>query len=1639
MAALKHISLKFGDKDQELLEAARLGKTDVIEKLVKKRQSSGSNILPSFLKQFGNINCVDREGDTPLHLAALNGHKGAVQILLRENAQVNIQDQTGCIPLHLAAWKGYSDICLLLLNNQYEPVLINTQNNAGDTALHNSSQFGYASTVEVLLQHNGDPTIRNLKDDSPLDLAARFGRVEVVQCLITKYPDLVNNIILNHSPLHLAAALGHKQIVEILLKAGYNINIKTENGTALHVAAVYCKVDIVKELLERGIDPNEIDKDGLTVLQLLQQHEKTQTSYTEIISVITGEKTQTSYTEIISVITGERTQTSYTEIITINHMLSCGMRKAHPRGLVSGQGTRLAEFPDQKPEPEKHKGAKPPSEGPEVPYDTLVEQRPKPKPRPRQSVDGGDGQSVSALYAKPNKEGKEGTTEVASPVSPKEPPPIPPRQSSLDLPGDISPVHRTIAEVRQASMLMENLQPFQAPFSEEPTPAQVPPTHNSPPLPPKNRRNVVSMFEKASDFKASPKTEKRIQSGAPWKSEENILDSLPQAPPRPCQGEDTLQPLSGSYLDMAASPRTGRARPVKPPRVKKSLSPTPPKRSEQLKESNENEKSVEEMKESTKDKSQDSIDGDNPVKSDGSVFGVKVTDSAGSKISTGPEIPEDYEVMSKVDKQKVQTPEERHDNYMSAFSLMSSSKEDVTPRTTDKSSVPRSSDGFDIVMTTDTTKVDSKVVPVHSEINDSSTAAKQPLLQDDIVEYENTAKSESESTHVAQADEIVEYENTSNNKSENKNEHPTEETVEYENTAKVENANRLVRNIGDECDKENITTSIPEKDIPDFNKEQILQSDIPVNILTVDYISDKTSISCDSKVVDPIPKGDNCDNVCDNKQLGDRRSFTSENSDSKNKRISSTDQNLGNTKAMDEKCQDGRISNGVRTEMKDEDGKGILPKPKSLPLETAVATNGLPLSPTGYHQPPTPDHPPPSPHTAMMGIQQKIHVAVPPQPKRSSKDMETITEVSLLSGTQDDNIPVSVQTDVQTDIPGQSTDSPNVDDTGQKVKVKVDSGEEEVIVTMRKPRASTGSLDELVTSDSLQPFKGLLRGSVIGKPRKFSSQIKDSVPHNVRASLQNSLPSSGVTIEPVNEEEIDVDRVMATITMATPESRSARMSDDHDSEDDWAQIADIVSSFGGDIGVYADFASIEAEIEKLKRGNFLIADTLASIGAGITRASVFEREFQEDFMKNLSKDASKTLSVGDWLEGIGLDQYENTLIANGFDDTDFLGEKIMDDHDLETIGIVNSEHRKKILDASKTLSQITPINPDNPPTSVEDWLSSLHLSDYHNTFISKKYDTMDRVLKVWEVELTSVLDISAIGHRKRILASLENRPPIDRQFPSLKKRSKDTSEVHVPFKDINLYKDYTKVKPLTSSEEDIKDSSQNAFPPVDSSEDEEVFRKDSQGKAIRDNTIHLRPPHQAHTASPIKQWRHRPEMLIKGCCNYTAQYLGSTLVKELSGTESTREGISKLKKSADVIAKIPTIMLSISYKGVKFIDAKTKKVICDHEIGNIFCACQDAESMNFFAYITRDNQTAQHYCHVFNVRNPDMAREIILTLGEAFEVAYQVALKEKAVQEAHRFEQDQMERKLSQSDRKLSNSGREDSISISSKTSINTV
>lgn len=114
------------------------------------------------------------------------------------------------------------------------------------------------------------------------------------------------------------------------------------------------------------------------------------------------------------------------------------------------------------------------------------------------------------------------------------------------------------------------------------------------------------------------------------------------------------------------------------------------------------------------------------------------------------------------------------------------------------------------------------------------------------------------------------------------------------------------------------------------------------------------------------------------------------------------------------------------------------------------------------------------------------------------------------------------------------------------------------------------------------------------------------------------------------------------------------------------------------------------------------------------------------------------------------------------------------------------------------------------------------------------------------------------------------------------------------------------------------------------------------------------------------------------------QYLGSTVVKELRGTESTRKSIQKLKKGERTTTNAINgddalhrhqqfnhsrrpVCIAISQRGVQFIDIESQGTICEHEIRNINCACQDAEDLSHFAYITKDSENNTHYCHVFNV------------------------------------------------------------------------
>lgn len=90
------------------------------------------------------------------------------------------------------------------------------------------------------------------------------------------------------------------------------------------------------------------------------------------------------------------------------------------------------------------------------------------------------------------------------------------------------------------------------------------------------------------------------------------------------------------------------------------------------------------------------------------------------------------------------------------------------------------------------------------------------------------------------------------------------------------------------------------------------------------------------------------------------------------------------------------------------------------------------------------------------------------------------------------------------------------------------------------------------------------------------------------------------------------------------------------------------------------------------------------------------------------------------------------------------------------MGITSEMERHIILDACKKLPCKIHNNNNEQIDTVDSWLMEIRLEQYSETFAKHLYHDMGRIKRIWDVELSAVLDIEKIGHRKRILASVSS-------------------------------------------------------------------------------------------------------------------------------------------------------------------------------------------------------------------------------------------------------------------------------------------
>ncbi|MBR1404292.1 MAG: ankyrin repeat domain-containing protein [Treponema sp.] len=250
------------------------------------------------------------DGQTPLHIATIDGHTGVVDYILNDKTSVRTldilaaQDISGATPLHEAVRYGRVDIARLLLTNGANvnaldslgktPILlimplesqkqmyalllqfkgnVNQKDMYGDTVLHVATMADSPVEVLSLLVNNGAYiSERNKQGVTPLALAIECQHSEQVKFFAQNGADIYAEDMEGNSPLSKALDMETTEMLSTLVTPN-NITSKDSSGnTALHMAINKdAPIEHIKYLVDAGADVNARNKNGDSVLFITVQ------------------------------------------------------------------------------------------------------------------------------------------------------------------------------------------------------------------------------------------------------------------------------------------------------------------------------------------------------------------------------------------------------------------------------------------------------------------------------------------------------------------------------------------------------------------------------------------------------------------------------------------------------------------------------------------------------------------------------------------------------------------------------------------------------------------------------------------------------------------------------------------------------------------------------------------------------------------------------------------------------------------------------------------------------------------------------------------------------------------------------------------------------------------------------------------------------------------------------------------------------------------------------------------------------------------------------------------------------------------------------------------------------------------------
>ncbi|WP_353281815.1 ankyrin repeat domain-containing protein [Wolbachia endosymbiont (group B) of Horisme vitalbata] len=198
-----------------------------------------------------------------IHSFCTLGQLQRLQRMIKVIPNIDFFEENGNLPIHIATINGHKDLVALLVDNKNER--INSKTEHGKSVLELAIENDQNDIIELLISKGVDINMKTSDDIEPIVFALRNNKIDAVKLLLKS-----NNIfsekksINKHdqygkAPIHYAVSIGNMDILEDLIKIGANIdNLDLLNKSPLELADNNGHMDVVKKLQDLGCHSNKL-------------------------------------------------------------------------------------------------------------------------------------------------------------------------------------------------------------------------------------------------------------------------------------------------------------------------------------------------------------------------------------------------------------------------------------------------------------------------------------------------------------------------------------------------------------------------------------------------------------------------------------------------------------------------------------------------------------------------------------------------------------------------------------------------------------------------------------------------------------------------------------------------------------------------------------------------------------------------------------------------------------------------------------------------------------------------------------------------------------------------------------------------------------------------------------------------------------------------------------------------------------------------------------------------------------------------------------------------------------------------------------------------------------------------------------